>query len=147
MYININNIEILDLIQKEQLFFNSAILIQIDTSNKSVDQLLNDKDLYKSIYLDLLMLPKDSELNFVYLDSIDKSKKLILVYDLYSKILEIPEVINIGDMSVSIGKDEIIITGHSPIENWDNIVYNLLAIKILLDYKRRYNAIRHKRND
>lgn len=146
MYISINNIEILNILEQNYTFYNEAVFVGIDNSGKSMEELLNNKDLYIKIASSIFDIKMKDKIIFPDISSLKDTTSfafLAEIYGIYESILNINEVFEIGSMEVSIKEAGIIVKGDSPLENKSNIVYNLIALRILLNYKRKQNELRN----
>ena len=148
MYISINNIEILNTLEQNYTFYNESIFVRIDSSEENVKELLNNKDLYTKIASSIFSInfQDQDKILFPDISSIKDTATyayLIEIYEMYNSILNTDNLFEIGTMEVSIRENKIIVKGDSPLENKSNIVYNLIALKILLDYKRKQNEFRN----
>ena len=148
MYISINNIEILNTLEQNYTFYNESIFVRIDSSEENVKELLNNKDLYTKIASSIFSInfQDQDKILFPDISSIKDTATyayLIEIYEMYNSILNTDNLFEIGTMEVSIRENKIIVKGDSPLENKSNIVYNLIALKILLDYKRKQNEYRN----
>ena len=148
MYISLSNIEVLDILQQEYIYFNFKIISFIENSTLSLVELLNNRDLYNKIASSLMpVLIENEQVLFPDLSTIyaqdEYFKYLNIVLDNYNHIMSSNNSFTLGSLEIGILPDEIVVNGDSPIENRTNLVYNLIAIKILLDYKRKQNEFRN----